>query len=199
MACLNHRRISLLTQPLRPKVLGALILIAGVLCVSRTFLHAAPITFRFDAEIVNIAVGNTFDLPFSFQVGDAISGRLTFEPGTGVPTGDNSIEAVQSLGMEFVIKGTAFGSSTYSIKVFDENFIVADDLDIAGGVVIDTMILECSPSSFQPCTPDRISIPGAQPFSIGARLDLNGSDSILNTPGLRTIQSCGIHSRLDVG
>jgi hypothetical protein len=146
---------------------------------------ATPITFRFDGTVTHALAGNPFDLPFTYQVGEVISGKLTFEPGVGVSTGDNSIEAQQFLGLEFVVNGTTFGTSAYSIRVFDNDLIIADDPDITDGLVADTMVLQCSASSTESCMPELISGPSGSPYRITVRMDLTGEKSILNTPIVR--------------
>jgi hypothetical protein len=127
-------------------------------------------------------VGNEFQLPFTYQIGDVISGKLTFEPNVGTPTGDNTIKADQFHELQFDINGTVFGTSRYSVQVLDNDLVIADDLDTSNGVVVDTMILECATSSSQSCIPDPITVPGGDPFSINARLALTGDNSILDMP-----------------
>jgi hypothetical protein len=158
-----------------PVVIGTTVLLCVPTCTSR----AAPVTLRFDATITHALAGNAFDLPFSYEVGDAISGKLTFEPGAGIPIGDNAIEADQFLQLKFVVGGTTFGTSTYSIEVFNDTAI-EDSEPFLGSV--DTMIVDCSPSSSQPCTPELITLPNSDPFSITSRLELTGDGSILDIP-----------------
>jgi hypothetical protein len=138
----------------------------------------APVTFRFDATIMETFVRNSIDLPFGYQVGDRISGTLTFDPATSAPITPIAVEAIQTLGLNFDIGGVPIGTSTYSIRTVDEN-IVTDDV-FEGPV--DTMTIGCSTaSSPQPCTPALVSMPSAVPFSIETRLNLIGANSIFAT------------------
>ena len=147
-----------------------------------TVADAAPVTFRFDATVTHALAANPFDLPFGYQVGGEISGKLTFEPGSGEPLGDTAtaIEAEQFLDLEFSIDGVEFGSSRYSIRVVNDTLI--DDSGING--LVDTMNIRCSPSAPQSCMPDLISLPGGDPFSIGSRIQLTGIGSILEMPSI---------------
>ncbi|MFO0792288.1 MAG: hypothetical protein U0805_22745 [Pirellulales bacterium] len=167
-----------LAQPLWWLPLRLLIILAidvfGVIC----FAEAAPATFRFDATITETFVRNSIDLPFAYQVGDRISGTLTFDPATSAPITPNAVEAVQTLGLTFDIAGVWVGTSTYGIRAVDEN-IVTDGV-LQGPV--DTMTIGCSTaSSPQPCTPALVSLPSAVPFSIETRLNLIGANSIFAT------------------
>jgi hypothetical protein len=163
---------------------GCLIILLALVVLSSTreLARAEPIRFRFDATITETFAGSPFQLPFAYEVGDVVSGKLTFEPGTGIPTGDNTIKADQIHAFEFDVNGTVFGSSSYSIQVFDNDLIIADDLDISDGIIVDTMVLECSRSSSQSCTPALITIPGIDSFSMNLRLALTGDESIYIMP-----------------
>jgi hypothetical protein len=46
------------------------------------------------------------------------------------------------------------------------------------------MVIACSPTSSQPCTPELIDLPGEPPFAITVRMDLTGNGSILNAPNV---------------
>ncbi len=175
MANLNRLGVSSHRRTLRRYVLGFLVLLAGVLCVSRAFLHAAPVTFAFDAEIINVPAGNSFDLPLTYQVGDIIHGKFTFEPGNGMQIGDDAIAGDQPFAIEFNINGIVVGSSSYRIEVFDNT--VFDDSEFPEP--IDVMTLACNEPS---CVPDLLSLPGGEPFRVRSRMQLVGSSSILSAP-----------------
>jgi hypothetical protein len=82
-----------------------LFVLSGLLGTEASPLLCGPVTFKFDAEIVGVPVGNPFDLPLTYQVGDIIQGTFAFEPGSGAPIGDNAIAAFQNHSLEFEING----------------------------------------------------------------------------------------------
>jgi hypothetical protein len=146
-------------------------------------VEAASITFRFDATVTHALSANPFDLPFDYQVGDVISGKLTFEPEAAEPIGANAVEAEQLFGLEFTIDGTTFGTSTYSIRVINDTVILDSDPFLG---TVDTMSIRCSSSDPQPCSPGLLSMPGSEPFSITSRLNLVGNGDILDSPTVDT-------------
>jgi hypothetical protein len=141
-------------------------------------LYGAPLTFQFNATVIDAAAGNPFALPFSYQVGDVITGRLTFEPGIGTPISHNAIRADQILPIEFVVEDFTFGSTAYTVEVFNDDTIEDADPPLSG--LVDTMKIVCSPSATEPCTPQHVMIPGFDAFSIGVRFELKGDDSIFH-------------------
>jgi hypothetical protein len=175
MADLIRHRVSQRTRKLRPYIVGILVLIAGALCVSHPYLQAAPITFRFDAEIINVPVGNPFDLPLTYQVGDVIHGRFTFEPALALPIGDNAIAADQNFALEFEINGTLVSSSGFRIEVFNDTAFTDSEFPEQ----IDVMSIGCNEAS---CIPNLLSLPEGEPFRVRSRMQLVGSSSILSTP-----------------
>src|SRR5688572_4804849 len=112
MAILNYPLI--LVRARRFQVWGclALAVLVAVLYVTSCTSHAAPVTFRFEAEITDVAAGIPFELPLSFAEGDVVHGRFSFEPQVA-PAGSHRLESLQSLRFELNINGKVLGSDTY--------------------------------------------------------------------------------------
>src|SRR5687768_4165722 len=119
MAKLIRLNIDLYIFSLRNSV-GLILLVGCVLNNPRT-LAAAPLTFRFDAEIVDVLAGSPFDLPLSYQVGDTIRGKFTFQPGAGVPINDVAVGADQLSALEFNINNTRVPTTTFRIVAFNNS------------------------------------------------------------------------------
>jgi hypothetical protein len=158
--------------PLRVMSWTAVICSAVVNCAT---LHAEPVTFRFDAEIVNVPIGNPFDLPLTYQVGDIIQGKFTFEPTSAKPIDNNAVAANQAFALEFNINGSVVGSSSFRIEVFNDTAF--DDSNFPAP--IDVITLGCNEPS---CIPGLISLPGGEPFRVRSRSQFVGSSSILDMP-----------------
>jgi len=150
-----------------------LIAIGPIVCAMETEAYAEPITFRFDAEIINTSSGNPFNLPFSYEVGDIITGRLTFEPVSG-PAAGNSIAADQSFPLEISINGAFVSSSSYRIQSFDNTPITDSEFDGP----VDTMAIGCSEPA---CIPEYVRLRGSEPFRVRSRMNLIGETDILGT------------------
>jgi hypothetical protein len=138
-------------------------------------VQAAQTTFVFDATITDVFPGEPFDLPLSYQVGDVVQGKFTFEPGSGSPIGVDAIAAVQSFPIEFNINGIIVGSSSYRIEVFDDTAF--DDSEFPEP--IDVTTLGCNEPS---CIPDLLILPEGEPFRVRSRMQLVGNGSILLSP-----------------
>ncbi len=140
-------------------------------------IDAAPITFRFDAQITSTPAGAPFDLPLTYAVGDVISGRFTFDPGLGAPIADGVVGSVQPYEFVFNINGAHVASSPYSMDVHDDGAF--DDSDWG---TVDFLILR---SQFEPDTqPPLISLPGGEPFRVRVLLTLVGGPTVLAAPAI---------------
>jgi hypothetical protein len=160
---------------IRPLAASLCIVLSAILFATRNSVHAAPVTFRFDAEITHVPTGTPFDLPFDFQVGDVVRGSVTFEPEVA-PPGSYRLESLQTLGFQLDIDGIGFGSETYSIQSLNDSFI--DDLFPFN---VDTLTLTCTASSTR-CSPSPIEVDGAEPFEMAFRMDLWGYADIVDAP-----------------
>jgi hypothetical protein len=108
MAYLDCLRVSSRARRLRSKVLG-FVTFAGVLCAPRAFLHAAPVTFRFDATVATGA-----NLPFIVAPGDTITTTFTFQPGSSGPIYS------QSNVIRFGVAGTILDLPEFQIRVAND-------------------------------------------------------------------------------
>jgi hypothetical protein len=143
---------------------------------SKNALYAAPLTFRFDAQISSVSLGGPFNLPFEFQVGDTISGKFTFEPGAGVAINDMAVGSDQSLPVEFNINGTSVLTSGYRIVAFDDSV----DYD-SEHPPYDGLVLSCREAS---CAPEVVSLSGSEPFKVRWEMRLSGSASVWSKPAI---------------
>jgi hypothetical protein len=122
--------------------------VAGILFLSFSFTHAAPVRFRFEAEVASAfpSEGGA-NLPFTIVPGDLITGIVTFEPGSRGPTFS------QSGGMTFEIHGIALETADYQITVAHNSEIgidvpgrIADPNntpDVDGAPIGDNINLSC--------------------------------------------------------
>lgn len=156
---------------------------------------AAPVTLQFDAEIVSIPVGNPFDLPFTYQLGDIIRGKFTFEPGSGTMLGDNAIVASQPFGLEFDINGTIVGTAGFKVEVFDNTMFT--DSPFPG--LVDVINLGCTEPA---CNPELIDLPDGEPFRARSRMQLIGNGSVFLAPEIMADptawNSLGLGRRLNI-
>jgi hypothetical protein len=134
--------------------------------------QAATLTFEFDAEIVNVPVGNPFTLPLTYQVGDTIHGTFTFDPNLGSAVDSNTIASVQPFAIQFTIGGIAVGSSSHHIEAFNNTTI--DD----GGFPepIDVIRIGCSEPL---CNPELQNVSSVEPFRVRSQLQLVGNSSVM--------------------
>lgn len=100
-------------------------------------LHAAPITFTFEAEIDHVFSGIPFESGIDFEAGDVISGHLTFDPSEA--DGSNPFTEVQEYNFLLNINGTFLTTSNYQIRAWADNVIfdypptsVIDDIFVSG-------------------------------------------------------------------
>ncbi len=118
---LNRISVSWRARSLRPYVVGFLVLLAGVLCVSRAFLHAAPVTLRFEATVASsFPSDGGASLPFLVSPGDSIVTTITFEPGTAGPV------YPQNGTMRFDLVGTSLVVTDFQIVVGNDRQIWID-------------------------------------------------------------------------
>lgn len=159
-------------------------------------VKAAPVTLQFQAEIVGVSVGNPFDLPLAYQIGDIISGSFTFDPDLGMVLGDNAIAASQPFSLEFDINGTVVGTSAFRMEVFDNTAFSGS----AFPGRVDVINLGCSEPF---CTPELISLPEGEPFRVRSSLQFVGSSSVLSESEIitdpTTWNAFGLQRRLIVG
>jgi hypothetical protein len=99
-------------------------------------LQAAPLTFRFNAEIQTVFPGNPFESGINFATGDVIAGTFTFEPNPG--DGSNPVVALQTNGFQLRINGVAIASPNYEIESFNDYSIE----DFPDATTIDTLELD---------------------------------------------------------
>jgi hypothetical protein len=112
------------------------------LCASRGILHAAPVTFRFEADVASVnPIGNGANLPFNLSAGDPIVASFTFEPSIGGP------HFPQSGGLRFELAGQHVSTSTYTISVHDES--VPNAAPISGSIAdpLNTPVVDQAPGS----------------------------------------------------
>jgi hypothetical protein len=118
-------------------------LLLGTICIAGNAVVAAPITFRFEAEIGTPSTGNPtnvpFDLPFELNEGDTILGTLTIEPFDAPPTVYSTL-TFQTLNVSWVIDEFQFASSNFRVAVQDD-LIVSDGI----GGPYDELVIDCSP------------------------------------------------------
>jgi hypothetical protein len=139
--------------------------------------QAAPVTFRFDAQIVSVALGGPFDLPFEFRVGDTISGKFSFQPGPGIPINNIAVVAEQPFAAEFNIDGANIMTTDFQIIAFD-NSVVEEDSGGSNGP-FDGISLGCREAS---CIPDLVTLPNSDPFKVRWEIRLAGSSSVWSLP-----------------
>jgi hypothetical protein len=173
MAKLNRHWLPIRACAMRSYALCNAICLAAIVHSLDDIAHAAPITFRFDAEIVSVSDGSPFDLPLSYRVGDVIHGVFTFDPEVAIPLGDNAIVAPQPFEFLVNVNGAVVGSTTHAIRVFDNTGISHFDVD-----VVDTMTIGCSEPS---CIPNFVTLGDGESFRVRSRLTLIGSTSVQNS------------------
>jgi hypothetical protein len=130
------------------------------------FLYAEPITFQFNAEVVSVSAGSPFNLPFTYEVGDVMTGTFTFEPAPG-SVGGNSIAANQAFPFQISINGTLVGSSVYRIEAFNNTPITDSEFESP----VDSMSIGCSEPA---CIPNYVSLSVGDPFRVRSRMNLLG-------------------------
>ena len=108
----------------------------GILLAAASLANAAPVTFRFEAEVASVS---GVPLPFPVTIGDDISAKLTFE------TSAAGSPYVQSLGIEFSLSGSLLQLSEYRIRVADDDF--PGPTDIRGRIAdpLNTPIVDFRP------------------------------------------------------
>jgi hypothetical protein len=147
-------------------------LLIGLSCSSG---RGAPVKFKFDAEIRNVADGNPFNLPLTYEVGDIIFGSFIFEPNSGNIIGGNRVVASQPFAFEFDINGTVVATSGFRIEVFNDTAI--DDSGFPEP--IDVTTLGCSEPT---CIPDLVILAEGEPFRVRTRMQLIGSEDVVLAP-----------------
>ncbi len=115
--------------------------IAGV-CTTGASLHAAPLTFRFDAEIHTVFTGIPFDSGIDFATGDVIIGTFTFQPNQG--NGSMHLATMQDYQFALDVNGVVISTPRYEIEAFDDSSVE----DFPGASIIDE--IELSGSGFSP-------------------------------------------------
>jgi hypothetical protein len=127
-SCSSLRRFPVMSLP-------AAIWWAVMNCAS---LHAAPITFRFDAKIGTVFPGIPFDSGMEFAEGDVISGRFSFDSADG--NGGMTFNATQPYATLLTINGVNLTTSTLQIESVNDAVIadfpaasVIDLLELAAG------------------------------------------------------------------
>jgi hypothetical protein len=175
MASSNCHQLPLRARTARALFRRIILWLVGIPCLQAHIVHAAPITFRFDAEIFDVPAGNPFDLPLTFQVGDVILGKFTFDPNLALPLDDKSIASHQPYSLEFQINGNVVGSSGFRLEVFDNTAF--DDSTYPES--LDAMTLGCNEPL---CVPELLSLPEGEPFRVRSRMQVVGIDSILTAP-----------------
>jgi hypothetical protein len=139
-------------------------------------VDAAPIHFRFDAEIVNVSLGDPFELPFEFNVGDTLRGTFAFEPGPGIPINDIAVRAHQPFPAEFNFNGVNLATSGYDIVASNDAIDYDSERDPYDGLV-----LGCRQAS---CVPDLVTLPNSVAFRVSWEMRITGNSSIWSTPAV---------------
>lgn len=149
---------------------------------------AAPLTFRFEAEVTNSYNNDLFSLPFDYKVGDVIHGKMSFEPVVTTTLVDDPIASIQPYALEFEIDGTVIGTSVFGLKVLDNSAIL--DFLGSGDPVFDILTAGSSiEPQFPSSSPDPILFPGEDPFGLSIRLELIGESTIMNAGDLLLSES----------
>jgi hypothetical protein len=175
MANLNGLGAPSRGRRLRPYVVGVFVLLVGVLCVSRAFVQAAPITFRFDATIGPPRQGTfPIELPFSFAEGDHISGSFTFEP---FDAPSDAFQTVNSQNSTFKLQIGSVVLSNFHYSIQADNNLVSDD----GPIPEDRLLLQCLGTGNQ-CLASPID--GADHVAWSFGWTLNGGSGILDGPDI---------------
>jgi hypothetical protein len=111
-----------------------MIVFASTCC---TFTMAAPLTFRFEATVEDILVGNPYESGVAFHQGDIVTGEFTFQPNQG--NGDTRFTVVQPYRFLLDINGDKLFAPTFEITADDDDFIfdfdeatVVDQLELRG-------------------------------------------------------------------
>jgi hypothetical protein len=94
------------------------------LCGCSAFLHAEPVTFRFDAMITTVSPGIPFDAGVQFALGDTISGEFTFDPAE--VDGGKSFSAIQPYEFILHINGVSLATPRFEIEAINNLFIISD-------------------------------------------------------------------------
>lgn len=93
-------------------------------------VRAAPVTLAFEAEIVRVFDTVPFDAGVSFDLGDRVTGRFTFEPdevgGGGIPGIPTAFESQQSGRAFITVNGVEFSTpeaaTGITIQSFNDSF-----------------------------------------------------------------------------
>lgn len=140
--------------------------------------EAAPVTFAFDATITEVFPGVPFNFPLTYQVGDSITGKFTFEPEQAPPNAFK-FESLQPYDLKLEISGTVLTSPGYGIRVADEVYFshapwnVADVINVGSFLDGDITI-----------PPPVLTLPGSVPFRFRVTLELIGADNPISDPDI---------------
>lgn len=138
---------------------------------------AGLVTFGFNAEITTVFLGSPFDLPVNFAVGDTVSGRITFESGSGLPTSENGRVSEQGLDLELGIDDIKFNSSSFTIQLVDDAPPSKEHPLPGPG---DLIVLGCSSLNFGDCDPFATDLGKGEPFRLRPNITLIGDAAALD-------------------
>lgn len=181
------RRIAAIVQPVRRLVSTLrLLLFVILLWTSGNVSRAAPVTFRFDAEVTSIFATPSADieLPFDVLIGDTIRGQFTFEP---APIGQMG---TQELGLQFEIGDVTLHSSTYEIIIALNQF---PPLGSPTFEPFDIISVGCSSVGDADCIPK--SVPGSNSIEWRPLMQLSAVSPTLNS--IELISDPAIWNMLD--
>ncbi len=148
--------------------------------------RAAPVTFAFEAEVIDVDVLAPADLPFTVENGDVLKGQFTFEPvdeqpGPGVqpgPIGASSMtDTIQEFGFSVTINTTVMSSSRYLLRVTD-NASSVDAISFFDLIALQT----CTALDDPQCQPE--AIPGSDDIAWGFFWSLSADASVLDGPDI---------------
>jgi len=130
-------------RALRPSSLRlGVLMFAGIICAAGAAIQAAPVTFRFEAEIASvIPPDGGLSLPFEVSSGDSIIATFTFEPTAGGP------DFPQTAALRFELAGNTVLVPAYTIAVRDEDVPNATDLTGRIADPENTPIVDLAPGS----------------------------------------------------
>ena len=147
---------------------------------------ATPVTFGFEAEVIDVDVLAAADLPFTVENGDALKGQFSFEPvdaqpAPGVqpgPIGASSrTDTIQEFGFSVTINTTVVSSSRYWLRVTD-NARSIDVISFSDRIALQT----CTALDDPQCQPE--TIPGSDDISWGFLWTLSADASVLDGPDI---------------
>ena len=116
-----------------------LVAIIGVCTISVNTLKAAPVTFRFEAEVNSIFPGASFDSELGLSVGNVVTGQFTFEPNPG--DGSDSFEINQPYEFSLEINGVELSTAAFETASLNDAGFDVDCVDFSCSSLLDILTL----------------------------------------------------------